>query len=169
MAIVTVCLGTQASTATVLVPQATMVRTVPTSAVVPRRRLLAAVTHLMAPVTASQVSLDHTVTSRAQLADGVQTVHSLALVLMDHVTLYLETALAIEVGRDCYATKPVPAVAGHVQDVTMVMDHVIKPLGSASAHQATREMHVWRLAMQAILVRSARGNVIVLMAHLVIT
>lgn len=87
MAIVTVCLGTQASTATVLVPQATMVRTVPTSAFVPHRRLLA-VTHLMAPVTASQVSLDHTATSHAQLADGVQTVHSLALVLMDHVTLY---------------------------------------------------------------------------------
>lgn len=123
----------------------------------------------MAPVTANQVLQDHTVMSLALLAGGVQTVRSLVLVLTDHVTQYLETALVIEDGRGCYATKPVPAAANRVQDVTMAADHVIKPRGSACALQATKEVHVWRLAVLVTMVISVRGSVIVLMVHLVIT
>ena len=107
--------------------------------------------------------------SLALLADGEQTVPSLVLVLTDHATQYLETALVIEDGRGCCATKPVPAAATLVQDVTMAMDHVTKPRGSACALQATKEVHVWSLAVLVTMVISVRQSVIVLMVHLVIT
>lgn len=107
--------------------------------------------------------------SLAPLAGGVQTVRSLVLALTDHVTQYLETALVIEDGRGCYATKPVPAAASRVQDVTMAVGHVIKPQGSVCAIQATKEVHVWSLAVLVTMVISVRRSVIVLMVQLVIT
>ena len=123
----------------------------------------------MAPVTANQVSLDHAAMSLVLLADGVQTVHSLVPVFTDHATQYLETALVIEVGRDCSATKPAPAVVIRVQCVTTATDLAIKLWGSAFAPQGTKEVHVWSRAVLVTMVKSVRGNVIVLMVHFVIT
>lgn len=150
------------------VHQTALVKTVFTNAVVPPRHL-SAVTHSVAPVTANQVSLDHTAMSLAQLADGVQTVRSLVLVLTEHATQYLETALVIEVGRGCFATNPVPAVVSPVQCVTTATDLVYKPRGSVFATQGTKEVHVWSRAVLVTMVKSVRGNVIVLMVHFVIT
>ena len=85
------------------------------------------------------------------------------------VILCLETALAREVGRGCYVTRPALAVVSHAPLVTIVMVPVIRPWGSASVFQATREAHVWNLAVQATLVRIVRGNATVRMVHFVIT
>lgn len=85
------------------------------------------------------------------------------------VILCLETALAIEVGRGCYVTRPAPAVVSLAPLVTIAMVPVIRPWGSVSVFQATREAHVWNLAVQATLVRIVRGNATVRMVHFVIT
>ena len=69
----------------------------------------------------------------------------------------------IEAGRDCFATKPAPAVVSPVQCVTMATDLAIKPVGSAFACQGTKEVLVWSLVKLVTMVKSVRGNVIVLM------
>ena len=89
--------------------------------------------------------------------------------LMDHAIQYLETVLVIEAGRDCFATKPVPAVASPVRCVTMATDLAIKPLGSAFVPQGTKEVLVWSLVKLVTMVKNVRGNVIALMVHFVIT
>jgi len=81
-------------------------------------------------------------------------------VLTDRAIQYLETVLVIEVGKDCFATKPVPAVVSPVQCVTTATDLAIKPLGSAFAPQGTKEVLVWSLVKLVTLVKSVRGNVI---------
>jgi len=47
----------------------------------------------------------------------------------------------IEVGRDRFATKPVPAVVSPVQCVTTATDLAINPRGSVFAPQGTKEVH----------------------------
>lgn len=151
-----------------LVLQDALVRTAPTSVIVPPRHLLA-VTHSVARATAHPVLQVHSAMSLVLLADGVQTVRSLVLVLTDRATPYLETALVIEDGRGCCATKHASIATARVQDVTIATDHVIKARGSAYALQATKEVHVWSLAVLVTMVISVTGNVIVLTAHFAIT
>ena len=151
-----------------LVLQDALVRTAPTGVIVPPHHLLA-VTHSMAHATASPVSQGHSAMSPVLLADGVQTVRSRVLVLTDLATPYLETALVSEDGRGCCATKHAPIAAARVQDVTIATDRAIKARGSACALQATKEVHVWSLAVLVTMVISVRGSVIVLTAHFAIT
>ena len=88
---------------------------------------------------------------------------------MEHVIQYTETVPAIGVGKGCFVTRLVPTVVGHVQDVTMEMDHAIKPQENASVSQVTKEAHVWKLAVQVTMVISANRSVIAQMEGLVIT
>lgn len=75
----------------------------------------------------------------------------------------------IEAGRDCFATKPVPAVGLHVQCVTMATNLATKPLGSVFAPQGTKEVLAWSLVKLVTMGKSVRENVIALMVHFVIT
>lgn len=75
----------------------------------------------------------------------------------------------IEVGRGCFATKPVPAVLSPVQRVTTATDLAITPRGSVFAPQGTKEVHAWSLVKLVTMVKNVRENVTVLMVHFVIT
>lgn len=75
----------------------------------------------------------------------------------------------IEVGRGCFATKPVPAVLSPVQRVTTATDLAINPRGSVFAPQGTKEVHAWSLVKLVTMVKNVRENVTVLMVHFVIT
>ena len=75
----------------------------------------------------------------------------------------------IEVGRDCFATKPVSAVVSPVQRVTTATGLAINPRGSVFAPQGTKEVHAWSLVKLVTMVKSVRENVIVSMVHFVIT